>query len=273
MVSSTSRKIFSLAISLLVVVISLTGIASGATAPTVTKLGVRYTPGFSGAPGKMARDAAGNFYATDFWGKGVVKLDRKGVKIDFIATNGRPSAVAVLPDSRLVVAIAAPQPKVAFYSQLTKAEIAAFPDPAPKMYRPVAITVDGSGNIYVLDSGDSSGLMNGACDTFVNPGTSNVGKVRVYDSTGAYLSAYGSRTATNCVSVTGGEFKQPSGIAYEKKNNQIVVVDTNNSRLQFFNTYSNGSGYLTSMGASASNDETVYGTGALYLGNPVDAAF
>ena len=38
MVPSTTRKIFSLAISLLVVVISLTGVALAATAPTVATL-------------------------------------------------------------------------------------------------------------------------------------------------------------------------------------------------------------------------------------------
>ena len=281
MVSSTSKKIFSIAISLLVVVISLTGVASGATAPAVAKL-TQYAPGFSGAPGKMARDAAGNFYVADFWGKRIVKFDRTlaDPSPTFIATNGRPSAVAVLPDSRLVVAIAAPQPKVALYSQQTKAEIATFSDPAPKMYRPTAITVDTQGKIYVLDAGDSSGARE-FCPSgaITDPGTANVGRVRVYDSTGAYLSAFGSRTETNCTASAAGEefkFKQPSGIAFEKSalpNGNIVVVDTLNGRLQFFDTYGNGGAYVKSVGSTNGSNEVYGASGPVKFGNAVDAAF
>ncbi len=280
MVSSTTRKIFSLAISLLVVVISLTGVALGATAPTGLSKLARYTPGFSGAPGKMARDAAGNFYVTDFWGKGIRKFDRTLADPNptFIATNGRPSAVAVLPDNTLVVAMVAPQAYVAFYSQVTGKELSKFVNPAQPYYRPVAITVDAAGNIYVLDSGDSTGEKADNCPvTYLTPGTANYGKVRVYNAAGTTeLYSFGSRTATNCTSVTGGEFKQPLGIAYEKVGNQIVVVDTLNCRLQFFTALTGGvCTYVAGkdIGSSNSSIETYSPTGALKLGNAVDVAF
>jgi hypothetical protein len=289
MVSSTTRKIFSLAISLLVVVISLTGVALGATPPTGLSKLDRYTPGFSGAPGKMARDAAGNFYVTDFWGKRIVKLDRNGLNPSFIATNGRPSAVAVLPDNRLVVAIQVPQPYIAFYSQSTGTEISRFV--STPLYRPVAITIDAARNIYVLDSGDNTGTKSSCGGAFTNPGTAYTGKVRVYDPTGQIvLYSFGSRTATNCTSTentVGGEFKQPSGIAFEKAgdltlapNGYIVIADTMNCRLQFFTAYSAGTGctFVKSMGASNAELENTdifgYGqTGALKLGDAVDTAF
>jgi hypothetical protein len=275
MVSSTTRKIFSLAISLLLVVISLTGVALGATAPAVAINPLRYTPGFSGAPGKMARDAAGNFYVADFWGKGIRKFNRTlaDPSPTFIATNGRPSAVAVLPDSRLVVAMAAPQPYVAFYSQQTGREISQLPQ---SFYRPVAITVDASNYIYVLDAGDSSGLKS-ACNGFFDvAGTANFGKVRVYDSNGVYKYVFGSRTEQNCTSVVGGEFKQPAGIAYEKQNKQIVVVDTLNGRLQFFSAYfiDPTCSYVKSIGATAGLAAPVVGgPDTVTFGNPVDVAF
>jgi len=265
MVSSTGRKIISLAISLLVVVISLTGVALGATAPTVTALS-RYTPGFAGAPGKMARDAAGNFYVTDFWGRGIVKLDRQGSKIGFIATLGRPSAVAVLPDNRLVVAMTAPQAYVAFYSQLgsspnvTGEEIAQLGSPAKAYFRPTGITVDAAGYIYTVDSGDS----------FTST-TVNVGTVRVYSSAGAYLYAFGTRTQPGEF-LSGDAFKQPMGIAYEKASNQVVVVDTMNSMVKFFSAW-NGSActYQASIGSHMWEYPEL--NLPAKLGDPTDVAF
>lgn len=265
MVSSTGRKIISLAISLLVVVISLTGVALGATAPTVTALS-RYTPGFAGSPGKMARDAAGNFYVTDFWGRGIVKLDRQGNKIGFIATLGRPSAVAVLADNRLVVAMTAPQAYVAFYSQLgsspnvTGEEIAQLGAPAKAYFRPTGITVDAAGYIYTVDSGDS----------FTST-TVNVGTVRVYSSAGAYIYAFGTRTQPGEF-LTGAAFKQPMGIAYEKASNQVVVVDTMNSMVKFFSAW-NGSTctYQASIGAHMWESPEL--NLPAKLGDPTDVAF
>lgn len=265
MVSSTGRKIISLAISLLVVVISLTGVALGATAPTVTALS-RYTPGFAGSPGKMARDAAGNFYVTDFWGRGIVKLDRQGSKIGFIATLGRPSAVAVLADNRLVVAMTAPQAYVAFYSQLgsspnvTGEEVAQLGAPAKAYFRPTGITVDAAGYIYTVDSGDS----------FTST-TVNVGTVRVYSSAGAYLYAFGTRTQPGEF-LTGAAFKQPMGIAYEKASNQVVVVDTMNSMVKFFSAW-NGSTctYQASIGTHMWEYPEL--NLPAKLGDPTDVAF
>lgn len=270
MVSSKTRKMISLAISLLVVVISLTGTALAATAPTVSTL-TRYNPGLSGIPGKMARDAAGNFYVTDFWAKGIVKLDRQGNRIGFIPTGGRPSAVAVLADNRLVVAINSPQAYVAFYSQSGSApnvggqEISRFGTPATPLYRPSGIAVDASGYIYVVDAGDVS-----------TSTTQNVGCVRVYSAAGAYLYVFGSRDTTPLTLSTGQyEFNQPLAIAYEKAANQIYVADTLTGRLQLYTAY-NGTSmtYVKTIGVIAGKNNGQPAVGSpVRFGDPAEIAF
>lgn len=272
MVSSKTSKMISLAISLLAVVISLTGIASAATAPTVSTL-TRYAPGFAGIPGKMARDAAGNFYITDFWAKGIVKLDRQGGRIGFIPTLGRPSAVAVMKDNRLVVAFNSPQAYVAFYSQsgsapnVTGQELSQFGAPAKPFYRPSAITIDAAGYIYVLDAGDMS-----------MSATDNLGCVRVYNSDGSYTNyVFGARNASQwAVSTTLGQFSQPMGIAYEKVANRIVIADSMNGRLQYFVPFNGVScapdknlGTTVKQGATG---QPVVGS-AVKFGDPADIAF
>jgi len=273
MVSSRTKKTISLAISLLVVVISLTGVALGAIAPNPVTPLTRYNPGFAGAPGKMARDAAGNFYVADFWGKGIVKLDKQGSKIGFIATIGRPAAVAVLDDNRLVVAMAPPQKYVAFYRQLGSApnvsgeEAGVFTGtpPGTPLYRPTGIAVDAAKNIYVLDAGD------GTDDAAVN-----VPKIRVYNPAGAYQYAIGTRTlGVVTATVLDSRLKQPAGIAYEKLSNSIVVADTLNGRLLYFSAYTGTPPMLPTsfIGRTAGLTPPSAGSATVTFGNPVDVAF
>ena len=285
MIVSITKKTISLAISLLVVVISLTGVAMGANAPAAQFSVQKYDQaGFSGAPGKMARDAAGNFYVTDFWGKGIVKLNRNGGKIGFIATLGRPSAVAVLPDNRLVVAMATPQPYVAFYSQIGSAPNVTGEEISPPftsgtgvpLYRPVAITIDQNGRIYVLDSGDTSGDKDGFEIVRV-PASIYRGNVKVYSPAGAWLHEFGERTYPLELSTAPYYFKLPQGIAYEKAAHQIVVADTQNGRLQYFGE-SNGTTctHAKSIGSLAGQNGGAPATGSaagLKFYNPVDIAF
>ncbi|GEM_PF-2166009 len=267
MVSSKTSKSISLAISLLVVVISLTGTALAASAPSASYL-ARYTPGFGGAPGKMATDVAGNLYVADFWAKGIVKLDRQGSRIGFIPTASRPVAVAVMPDNRLVVAMSVPQAYVAFYAQtgsapnITGVEMSQFGAPADAYCRPAGIAVDASSNIYVLDSGDTGA------------GTVNAPKVRKYSSAGAYLTAFGARTSTGGNPGTTGDLKLPLGIAYQKDGNQIYVADSGNGRLQ---VYSAADGtFVKTVGAATGRTSGSYVQtvgGAALFGEPADLAF
>ena len=268
MVSSSTRKTFSFAISLLVAVISLTTAAQAANAPTTVTSLARYTPSFAGNPGKMVRDTAGNFYVADFWGKRIVKLNNQGGNAKYIPTAGRPSAVFPLPDGRLVVAMSVPQKYVAFYTQAGE-ELAQFGTPANPYFRPVAITSDKSGNIYVLDSGDIS-----ETDT-----VNNVPRVIVFDSAGVYKFAFGAKTLSYMTSTTGGTFKQPMGIAYEKASDRIVVVDTLNGRIQFFKPYDvsvtcdyDTATPLKTFGGTAGRVAASLNAAAKFY-NPVDIAF
>lgn len=265
MVSSTTRKIFSFAISLLVAVISLTTAAQAASAPTTVESINRYTPDFAGNPGKMVRDAVGNFYVADFWGKRIVKLNNRGGGAKYIPVVGRPSAVYPLPDGRLVVAMSAPRPYVAFYSQDGQ-ELAGFAPVTPDYFRPVAITRDKSGNIYVLDSGDIS----------ETDAVNNVPKVRVYDAAGVYKYAFGAKSLSYQQLTTGGTFKQPMGIAYEKASDRIIVVDTLQGRIQAFQPYdiSATCAYdsAKSFGGAAGRTAAPLNAAAKFY-NPVDIAF
>jgi len=276
MVSSTTRKIFSLAISLLVVVISLTGIALGATVPSVantTPSPTRYTPGFSGAPGKMARDTAQNFYVADFWGKGIRKFARNGANPTLLATSGRPTAVAVLPDNRLVVAMQSPQAKIVFYSQQTGLETPFTNIGYQAPVRPSGIAVDQQGYIYVVDAGDNS-----------NDTAASYGRVMVYSQAGACVKDFGGRIKPeeNWSTLSGVRFKQPQGIAYEKVSNRIVVVDTLSDRIQFFKTYTEDPTFsandATRTFAGVAQDRGSFVTlpavgSATKFWNPVDIAF
>jgi len=263
MVSSNRSKSISLAISLLVAVISLTGTALAASAPTVTTQ-ARYATGFAGVPGKMVADAAGNLYAADFWGKGIVKLNKTGGRTGFIPTAGRPSAVAVKPDGRLVVAMSSPQKYVAFYSQAGE-ELAQF-TPAQTYFKPASIAIDAAGKIYVLDSGE----LNGSTSV-------NVPTVRVYSPEGLYLHGFGTKTASSLdADAIGGQFKAPQGIAYEKAANQIVVADSGNGRLQFFSASDGAScGFVKFLGipAGRTNGTTTNPGATVKFGEPVDVAF
>lgn len=273
MVSSKTSKTITFAISLLVAVISLTGAAMAAIAPNVTfsLTNGRYTPGFAGAPGKMATDNAGNLYVADFWAKGIVKLNYKGDRIGFIPTASRPAAVAVMSDNRLVVAMSTPQAYVAFYVQsgyapnVTGSEVAQF-GAADTLYRPVGIAVDthvANGNIFVLDAGNSG------VPTTDKP-------IKVYSATGAFQTSYASRTGLGGNPGATGDLKLPLGIAYEKDNDQIVVADSGNNRLQFYSaatgTFVKSIGSALQVGKGAGTE--VQTVGALVkFGDPADVVF
>lgn len=75
--------------------------------------------------------------------------------------------------------------------------------------RPVGVAVDGSGNLYVVDAGNSL--------------------VQVFDSKGAFLRRWGSSGFGD------GQFRNPYGIAVDGSGN-VYVADTGNCRIQVFDS-------------------------------------
>src|SRR5439155_1213807 len=72
---------------------------------------------------------------------------------------------------------------------------------------PVGVATDGSGNVYVADTG-------------------NV-RIRTFDASGAFLNTWGSSGPNN------GEFEYPDGVATDGSGN-VYVADTYNNRIQKF---------------------------------------
>lgn len=255
MVPIMRRDVWTLAISLTLAVISLTGSAMAAPvpAPSVSLLEridptthPTTTPAlspFGGTPGKMAQDAAGNVYVTDFWGQGINKFDTAGKSLGFIKTAGRPIGVAVQFNGNLVVSFQTPQPYVAIYNQ-AGTEVRKLGAGLGEFNKPTGVAIDSDGYIYVADTGNLSAAAWGVPDD---------GKtcVRVYDTNGnAYATghkgsviypdnSFGRKDDVNADPPTNGSFADPVGLAYEKATNQIVVVDSINGRLSFFGAKSN----------------------------------
>jgi hypothetical protein len=238
MVSSMKREVQTLAISLLVAVISLTSAAVAATVPPVKfEKRIMPSPPFAGSPGKVLQDNNGNIFVADYWATGIVKLDRAGNRIGFVATKGRPAGVALLSTGDLVVSMLTPKPYVAVYSQ-AGAETAVMGTGVGQFYKPLAVTADSQDTVYVIDSGDFG--TNKPC-------------VQVFDkngapiTTGVAVAGYPANSFGSMAPLSGvkpaGKFLEPAGIDYEKANNHIVVSDTFNGRIQFFQARNGASPY------------------------------
>jgi sugar lactone lactonase YvrE len=73
--------------------------------------------------------------------------------------------------------------------------------------KPVAITVDSTGSVYVVNAGNSA--------------------IQKFGEDGSYDTSWGSRGASD------GQLTNPSGIATDSAGN-VYVADTGNSRIQVF---------------------------------------
>jgi len=89
---------------------------------------------------------------------------------------------------------------------------------------PYGVAVDASGNVYVVDEGNS--------------------RIQKFDSNGTYLTQWGSLGSGD------GQFSRPIGVAVDGAGN-VYVADADNNRVQKFD--SNGT-YLTQWGSSGSGD-------------------
>ena len=180
-------------------------------------------------PVRIASDRSGNMYVTDPRGGGILKYNSAGnllQKINTAGSNLLGIAVAkngdILVSQGSVVAVYSP-------SGAKTAEFGTFGTAN-------GITVDDTGAVFVVDSKNNN----------VQAFNANYAPVGTFGSTGS----------------AGGQFKQPTGITFEKLSRQLAVVDTLNGRVQFFTT----SGvYQKTVGS--------FGAGPLKFTSPQAAAF
>jgi len=234
-----STKVLTLAI---VACAALFGNRAGAvTAPNVTNL-----PALSdhiGTPVRLANDTSGNFYLTDPRAGGVLVYGNDGRFLRKIATLKKPQGIAVTVAGDLVVSQGSAVSVLAA-DGTEKFKLGAG---AGQFKMANGIALDASGYIYVVDSLDNC--------------------VQVFTGQGApvALGSAGAGKPANSFGSAGnafGQFSRPSAIAYEPSANQLAVVDTLNSRVQFFTT---AGAYAKTIGSA--------GLGSLKFGSPQGIAF
>jgi DNA-binding beta-propeller fold protein YncE len=188
---------------LLWLVFSLPVAGFAGTAPEITIL----PPLVHGAtaPLRVATDSAGNMYVTDA-SSGLLKYNMYGRLMSSLALPVPAKGLAVIDGTMVLVSqgnfVLMLDPELQVVRRLGNG--------AGQFKSASGITFDENRHIYVVDSGSQC--------------------VQVFNAVGDYLARFGS------FGLLAGQFNNPTGIAYERISRQIVVADTFNSRLQFFDT-------------------------------------
>ena len=190
-----------------ILAISLGGVSSAATAPTVTIL----NPVSKGlrTPVRVAVDDAGTIYVADQRSGGIKIINKFGRLVKSLATDGNPQGVALAADGSLIVAH---ESTVAVYSVSGGPQIKKFVDSAgaPFVFKSArGIAVDDSGFCYISDN--------------------RAGLVYQFTATGVFTGK----------SIGSGVLKAPNGIAFEKQSRLIAVADSMKNCVVFFDLNGN----------------------------------
>jgi hypothetical protein len=94
----------------------------------------------------------------------------------------------------------------------------AAPEKVRKIWSPIWVSFDSKGNVYVCDVGKSEGH-----------------RVLVFDQTGALKHQWGKTAQIQHATESPGNFYYPNAVAVDK-NNDIFVTDSNNHRVQVFDS-------------------------------------
>jgi hypothetical protein len=206
---------------------TMTSKAYSAVAPVISTLS-SITEGAS-TPVRIAADLSGNLYVTDPRGGGILKYNSAGNLLQKISTTSKDMlGIAVVKSGDILVSQGS---VVAVYSSFgaKTAEFGTFGTAN-------GITVDDTGSVFVVDSKNNN--------------------VQVFDSAYTLKNTFGTTGSSS------GQFKQPTGITFEKLSRQLAVVDTLNGRVQFFST---AGVYLKTVGS--------FGAGPLKFTAPQAIAF
>lgn len=182
-------------------VLAWSSAAYSAVAPVVSTLSA-ISEG-SVTPVRVAADQYGNYYVTDPRGGGVLKYNSAGTKLQTITTSSKNVlGIALAQNGDILVSQGT---VVAVYSSA-----GTYLNSFGTFGMANGITVDDTGAIYIADSKNNN--------------------VTVYNVDYSLKTTFGS-TGSGA-----GQFKQPTGITYEKVSKQVAVVDALNGRVQFFTT-------------------------------------
>jgi uncharacterized protein YfaP (DUF2135 family) len=201
--------------------------AHAAVAPSVSTLSA-ITDG-SVTPVRIAADMSGNIYVTDPRGGGVLKYNGAGALVQKISTVNRDLlGIAIASNGDVLVSQGA---SVAVYTS-TGTYVKSFGN----FGRANGIAVDDTGTLFVVDSTNNN--------------------VQIFNLDYTLKSTFGA------TGNSAGQFKQPTGITFEKVSRQLAVVDTLNGRVQFFST---AGVYQKTVGS--------FGSGPLKFTSPQGIAF
>jgi len=217
--------------------------ALGASIPTVTN----QTPISTGlsTPVRVIADSAGNLYVADPRARGILQYTPAGNLVTRISTARPPMGIALTAGNDLLVSqgtyVALLSRSGSFAETRQLAPTGGF-----KMANGIAVANDGT--IFVTDSLDDC--------------------VHVFNANYSYRSRFGTTGSAT------GQFRLPTGIAYEKAANQVAVSDTLNGRIQFFSM----SGLFVKVVGSpgmppTGNSGPPYANTAVYLSSPQNVSF
>lgn len=203
-------------VSMATIVVALHAISSTATAalpPEANFLG-RITGVI--APVRLAMDSYLKLYVADPRSGGVLQYDNAGNLIKKFPVKGA-RGVAITNAGELVVTHGSAASVINTDTGATLFQLTPFKQAN-------GVTIDDTGLIYVVDTIDSV--------------------VKVFSSKGQLTKSFGIKGSSS------GQLSLPTAIAFEKISNQLVITDTGNSRLMFFDK---DGAFIRSVGSRTEN--------------------
>ena len=210
----------------------------------------------------IAVDGYGHVYVADSFNNRVQKFDPQGNFITFFGASA-PSSSSANGSFNIPYGVAVDGSGNVYVADTSNNRIQKF-DPqgnfityfgasAPStssangsFHYPWGITVDGNGDVYVSEPANN--------------------RVQKFDAQGNFITYFGA-SAPNASSAN-GSFNSPQGVAVDGSGN-IYVTDTNNNRIQKFDSQGN---FMTYFGASAPNSSSANDSFYLPYGIAVDGS-